>query len=772
MSKLHLLCTAAVSAVLLTSAPAAGQETADAGAAVDNDIIVTAQRREQTLAEVPQSIAVVGGESLERQQSASFLDFAQLVPGFTVTQTNPGESRLILRGVNTGSVGSTVAVYVDDVPFGASGSLSNGGVLAGDFDTFDVARVEVLRGPQGTLYGSNALGGVLKYITASPEIGEFSARGQAGIEDTKGGGTGYLANGVVNVPLGPTLAFRASGFYRDNPGYVDSVGLNLRGVDDNKSYGGRASLLFQPTETLSVRLFALAQNIRVDSPSSFAADPRSLRPVNPLTGGLSGGQRLRYQRTRERNDLDYRLYSGTVDWDLGFAGLTSVTSYAKQDQVQLSDLTANALRATTNAIYAPTAPNSVGLAGDVTIGVEKFTQELRLASPDSDRFEWLIGAYYTKEDTALSQRFFPFTLATGAPIPPAGSFGPLTFQQFITAQINADYEEIAAFGSFTLHLGDRFEITAGGRYSHNEQSSSQQVVQLGQGAPQLGESSENVFTWSVAPRLELSDQTSVYVRVAKGYRPGGPNFVPAGAPANFPTEFDADTIVSYEAGIRSTTVDGSFSIDASVFQLDWDDVQVLSTVQTAAGPVGVNGNGRRARSRGFEGTATLRPVRGLSFVAGVAYTDAKLLDDTVSRNGGLNLSGGLAGDRLPYTPQFSGSLSADYEWGMGNDVKAYAGASLRLLGDQTAGFNAAYRATFGDVIRIDSYSVVDLRAGVEFGNLSLSVYARNLTNSYGVVSAGDFPVTVAPGIGGSGAQLLNAATIRPRTLGATVGFRF
>lgn len=776
MSKPRLLCTAALAALTLSSMPAwaadAAADAAEQANAAPEEIIVTAQRREQTLAEVPQSISVVGGEALERQQAASFLDYASLIPGFTVTQTNPGESRLILRGVNTGSVGSTVAVYVDDVPFGSSGSLSNGGVLAGDFDTFDIARIEVLRGPQGTLYGSNALGGVLKYVTALPNTERLEARAQAGLEDTKGGGTGYLANAMVNLPVSDMLAVRGSGFYRSNKGVVDAIGRNERGADDNKSYGGRISVLFTPTDNLSVKLFALAQNIEVDSPSSFLADPLSLAPVNPITGLRTGGRRQRYERIVERNTVDYRMYSGTIDWDFGFASLTSVTSYAEQDQRQVSDLSTTATRNLAGSIYAPTAPNTVGIALQNDIKLEKFTQELRLASPDSDTFEWLVGAYYTKEETSLDQRIFPFNINTQALIPPAGTFGPFTFQQLVTAGITADYEEIAAFGSATLHLGDRFDITAGGRYSHNKQSSLQQLVQLGNGAPQAGKSSQGVFTWSIAPRFEFNDLTSVYARAAKGYRPGGPNLVPPGAPANFPTEFDADTIVSYEVGVRTQTGDGSFALDAAAFWLDWDDILILSTVQTAAGPVGVNGNGRRARSKGVEATITMRPIRGLSIVANGAYTKAKLRDDTISRSGGLNLTGGLAGDQLPYTPKWSSNVSADYEWSLSDAATAYVGASVRVLGDQTAGFNAAYRTAFGRRVQIDGYEVVDLRAGVEFGNFNVSVYARNLFDSYGVVSADGYPIAVPAAIGGQGIPLTNATTIRPRTIGATVGVRF
>ncbi len=770
MKKSELLSTIAIAIAGIATTPSQAQETS-APAVSANEIVVTAQRRTQTLAEVPQSISVVSGEALERQQAASFLDFVALVPGLSITQTNPGESRLILRGVNTGSVSSAVAVYVDDVPFGSSGSLSNGGVLAGDFDTFDIARIEVLRGPQGTLYGSNALGGVLKYVTAAPSTERLEGRALGGIEDTADAGVGYLGNAMINVPLGDKVAVRASGFYRQNAGVVDAVGLNLSGVDKNKSYGGRVSVLLKPTETLSIRLSALLQNIEVGSPSSFTADPFTLQPVNPITGGSTDGQRQRYQRFPELNEVDYRLYSGTLDWDLGFATLTSVTSYATQKQRQVSDISTNAARGTAQAIYGPGAAATVGLAFQNDIKLEKFTQEVRLASSDSETFEWLIGAYYTREKSGLLQRFLPFNFATQVLIPPAGTFGPFTFNEFVIANIDANYEEIAGFGSATLHLGDRFDITAGGRYSHNNQDSLQAVIQLGNGTPQAGESSQGVFTWSVAPRFELSDNTSVYARVAKGFRPGGPNFVPAGAPANFPTQFNADTIISYEAGVRSQTADGKFSIDAAAFYLDWDDILILSTVQTAAGPVGVNGNGRRARSQGFEATATMRPISGLSVVVNGAFTDAKLRDDTVS-GGGLNLTGGLAGDQLPYSPKWSGSAAADYEWSVGGNAMAYVGATVRMMGDQTAGFNAAYRTAFGRRVNIDGYTVVDMRAGVNIGNVSLAVYARNLTNSYGVVSAEGYPVAVPAALGGTNLPLVSASTIRPRTLGATVGFRF
>ena len=182
------------------------------------EIVVTAQKREERILDIPQSVTVLSGDNLERQNATNFQDYVNQVPGLSLEQDEPGVGRLVLRGVNTGGVASTVAVYIDETPFGSSSGLANGAILAGDFDTFDIARVEVLRGPQGTLYGASSLGGVLKFVTNTPQLNRLSARARAGLEFVDDGGTGYNANGVVNVPLGDIAALRATGFYRKRGG--------------------------------------------------------------------------------------------------------------------------------------------------------------------------------------------------------------------------------------------------------------------------------------------------------------------------------------------------------------------------------------------------------------------------------------------------------------------------------------------------------------------------------------------------------------------------
>jgi len=753
-----------------TDAPVvASQPQASSAANFDDDIIVTAQKRSQNLIDVPQSITVVSSEVLEQRHATTLLDYASLVPGFSIQQQNAGESRIILRGINTGGASPTVSVYIDDTPFGSSTSQTNAAHLAGDIDPFDVERIEVLRGPQGTLYGANSLGGLLKYVTTPPKFDRFSLRAQAGVETVDGGGTGWSGNGVINVPLSDTLAFRASGFYRRTPGYIDSVGIPAHNTNYSDSYGGRASLLFKPSDRFSIRLTAIAQNIRAHGRDTIDVDPATLSPItaDPFTGATGTGL-LRYQTLPERNNVDYRLYSGTIEYDFGPVALTSVTSYATLRQHEDIDVTPQL--GDISPFYGATTP--FGTDEPSNISQKKFAQEIRLTSAKSDKFEWLIGGYYTREPGRIFQLYRPFDPATGALLPEAGTIpqdllgpgvpaAPFPFDHFLTASLDSTYKEYAGFVSATWHVTSAFDITGGIRYSRNEQRTSQSlgggfVVVQGADGTLLGKSSEGVWTWSVSPRYEINKRVAIYARIAKGYRPGGPNVVPPGAPADYPAQFKADTLISYEAGVRAETQDRTFGIDASIYYLDWKNTQIVTTFQTSIGPVTADGNGEGAKSYGGEVTLTLRPVRGLVVLGSVAYNDTALK--------GNILVGGADGDQLPYAPRWNASFSADYDWSLGGKTNAFVGGSVAMVSDRPADFDAAYQATFGHRLILDGYATVDLRAGIEMKPVTLSIYAKNLTNSGGQTYAGPY--------GGRYAGLIDVARIRPRTIGLTAGVEF
>lgn len=725
-------------------------------------IVVTAQKRAQVLIDVPQSITVITGATLENQQATNFQDYLKLVPGLQLDQSNPGEGRLILRGLNTGGVASSVAVYLDETPFGSSSGLVNGGVLAGDFDTFDVNRVEVLRGPQGTLYGASSLGGLLKFVTNEPDTERLVARGRISLEDTKGGEMSYRGHAVVNVPLSDTIAVRASGTYRKEGGFIDSIGTSeidgfgnlqvsdvAKNINSAESYGGRASVLFQPSDVLKVRLSASLQNIRTKSPSFVESDPDTLESLH---GGLTQSR-----FAKPFGNLDYRVYNALIDYDLGFGTVTSSTSFSEQNQTRRQDLTFNLsglLEFFTGLLAGSPTESEIVLNQETNL--KKFSQEIRLASHESDRFEWLVGGYYTSEDGLIFQEFAGFDPGTENPTEFPAGFDPLA-----EVELDSDYKEIAGFANATVHLGERFHVDFGGRYSHNEQKASQDAAGILAGNVVIAtdlESSDNVFTYSVAPRFEINDRASVYARVAKGYRPGGPNVTPPNPPVGFQAAFEPDTTTSYEIGFKGQTADRRFSLDAAVYHIDWSDIQLLTSINN----FGLNINGGKAKVDGAELTATFRPVPGLNLSVNGAYIDARLADDLPPIVGQIPA---FDGDQLPWTPKFSFAVNGDYSWALSANAEAFAGFSVRHLSQQTADYDADYFAANGHHRKVDPYEVFDLRGGVDFGRFSVEAFSKNLFNSDGRTSTTG---TTANGAPVYPAGAIGTGVIRPRVIGISL----
>lgn len=717
-----------------------------------NAIIVTAEKRPQLLLDVPQSVTAVSGATLEAQHATNFQDYLKLVPGLQLNQDTEGEGRLIIRGVNTGGVASTVSVYMDETPFGSSSGLVNGAVLAADFDTFDLNRVEVLRGPQGTLYGASSLGGVLRFVTNAPSTAGFEARARVGIEDVSGGGIGPNADAMINVPLAPTVAFRASGNFRKDPGFIDSTGIGgsdrAKNINDDRVLGGRASLLFKPSDAASIRLTALAQNIDADEPSLIEADPVTLKPVHGL---------VESQFVPQFSNLHYRLFNATGTFDLGFANLVSSTSFSKQDQSLRNDLTV-----ALSAALAPLIGPNEFIEPQLT-NLKKFTEELRLSG--QTRFaDWLVGGFYTHENGLIQQDLVALQ---------PGTTTPLTLPSFLGStlghlELHSTYKELAGFANATVHVTDQFDLQFGGRYSHNSQSATQSSNGALVGPPTVftNNSSEHVFTYSVAPKFKINPNTTLYARVAKGFRPGGPNAIPPTAPATVPRTFHSDSVTSWEAGIKSQTSDHRFSIDADAFHITWKDIQLFDVV-VVTDPVtgrpiafGVNINGSGAKSDGAEFTATARPLPGLDLSVNGAYTNARLTADTPI------VVGGFKGDQLPFTPKLSLAGIADYHWQMGSGLRPHVGASIRRLSGQTGNFDAAFVAVHRHQRHIPAYTVVDFYAGVGFGRFDLEAYVKNVGNSHGITSIAGTQTPIFPD------GTIGTGIIRPRTFGLSLGFNY
>ncbi|MGE5564322.1 MAG: TonB-dependent receptor [Bacillota bacterium] len=463
----------------------------------------------------------------------------------------------------------------------------------------------------------------------------------------------------------------------------------------------------------------------------------TLRPLR----GLSQSQFV-----PQFSNLHYRVYNGTGTFDLGFATLTSSTSYATQKQSERTDFTF-ALSGLLESIGLP--PNEFIEPQDTNLA--KFTQELRLSS-QTRLLDWLVGTYYTHEKGLIRQDFVAVE---------PGTLTPLSLP-FVLGNANLDskYRELAGFADSTVHFAPKFDLEVGGRYSHNKQSAHQVsdgILAGGFNDFPVARSSESVFTYSVAPKYKPSEHASFYARVAKGFRPGGPNVLPPGAPPEVPKLYHSDSIVSYELGAKAESADRRFSIDAAAFHIDWKDIQLFAVVNG----FGVNTNGSSAKSDGFELTAGARPAPGLDLSLNAAYTNARLTGDTP------DVVGGRSGDQLPFTPKLSLGLNGDYHWQLMPGARAHAGASLRHVSGQTANYDPDFVAAHGRQRHVRPYNVVDLNAGVYFGHFNVEAYVKNLGNSHGVTSTtgttvfGPFPLYPDNAIG--------TGIIRPRTIGLTLG---
>lgn len=728
-------------------APGAGQDQAaqqqapghadSAEATKLGTVVVTANKRSERLQEVPMAVSALQGLQLERESAVNFSDYATRVPGLNVISNGQGWTQLVLRGITSGSGqgNATVGTYIDDAPYGSSTVYAAGGVLTPDIDPDDLQRIEVLRGPQGTLYGSNTLGGLVKFVTTPPDTSTASARIGAGYSSTSGGDSGFSGRAMVNLPLvKDTLGLRINAYHRDDPGYVDNSNTGKKDVNGATVDGTRAQLLWTPTDRFSLRLSALAQNLSSDGLANVGVDV-DRDTLKPLHGDL--------QQDRAAStglfELKYRMYDASLNADLGWARLISSSTYSTQALHSDVDYTAP---------YAPLLNPLFGLANggyalDNTITLGKFTQELRLQSPETQVLEWRAGVFYTREHSRNFQHMASFDATTGEPI---------ALPQLADILVGpAIFTEWAAYGDVTWHATPKLSVLVGARYTKDRTTYTQVGDGLLAGATNFtirGTDSPTTFLFN--PSYKFSDDMMAYLRVASGFRPGGPNVgVPPGLGA--PLTFGPDKLVSYELGFKSTMLDRRMTFDVAAFYIDWSQIQL--TVNS--GGFGFLGNGGKASSQGLEAAWQFAPARGLVLSANASWTDPKLSADTQE---GLY---GYKGDRLPYVPKWNASLGIDYDFPLASGWSGFVGGSYRYIGSRVSDF----RAVPGPRKEIPSYDGVDLRAGANYGNWTIKAYVKNLTNERGITAIS--AQTTDPD-----ANPFSAAYVPPRTVGVSASVDF
>lgn len=690
-----------------------------------DEVVVTAQKRRDLLRDTPLSVTVLTANALQQMGATQLRDLAGSVPGLGFTSPGAGEAQINLRGVTTGgNVSPTVGIYVDEVPYGSSTPFAGGAQLALDVGLFDMDRVEVLRGPQGTLYGASTMGGLVKYVPARPDHDAFSRFMRAGLGNTQHGGMNHELAATVNVPFGGgTAALRVGGYHVRDGGHVDDVQLGLSDVDTASILGGRAELSWAPLPELSVRVAVFAQDI--DRDGTTAAD-RDLASGAPIDGPL-----LKRGALAEPFAQEFRLVSGTVDYALGFADLISVSSFQRatvESRADASDLYVPLLASLVPGV------NAVGV--DKHIVTERLTQEIRL-SATGNRLDWLAGAFFTHE-----------TSDQGQDVPILDASGQLLPVNLATIELPSGYRETAAFATLTWHATERLDLTAGARQARNRLW--QEQLASGLTAQPLPErrTHESVTTFLAGLRYRFSERLMGYLRLANGYRPGGPNLVAndpvSGQPIADPS-FDSDSLISHELGVKFSSADRRFSLDAAIYQIDWDDLQVIAV----RNGVGVIDNASEARNRGAELQMNLRPMPRLSLAAAVGWMNAELSQDAPDL-------GASRGDALPNTPEFTVSVSGDHAFNV-SGREAWLGLAVRHAGRRVSSFegNAGQ-----PLYRLPAYTVLDLRGGIELGSWRLQANIRNVTNRRGQVSAGTGSTVV-----GAPARV---AMMQPRTYGVTL----
>ncbi len=718
-----LTVTGSVALALAAAAAGAQQQpTTNLG-----EVIVTAQKRAENVQDVPVSISVVDASRLAEGGSVQLTDYSAFVPGMQVDSFGtPGQVTVSLRGIGPLGSSATVGTYIDDGPIGSSGIYNSTNALSFELLPYDIERIEVLRGPQGTLYGASSIGGLLKYVTIAPALDEFEGKvGVEAVDVTDGSGNDFKYGARISVPLlNDSLGMSLSYARREIPAYIDNVQTGETDINEGTQEGARLAFLWRLSEGTSLSLSAMRQEIESDDNAMRMEDIDSV-PVGP---GLSTNLFL-----DEPYESEFDLYSATLNVQVGDLTLTSVTSYSEADILTTSDAT----RAFGEALG--------GFLSDVayTFGQKKLTQELRLVSPSSDRFEWLLGAFYTDEDNEVDQLVSLYDPGTGELVPGANPAA--------VVQLPNEYQEYAIFTNGTYKFSDAFHLSAGVRYARNDQEFRQ--ISFGLIVPTAdvpGESDEDVVTYSLSPEWHLDDDTMIYARVASGYRAGGPNvFLPG-----VPPMVDSDSMVNYEVGVKSALADDSVQLEVAAFYMDWEDIQL-----GVAFPNGTSGlaNAGSAESQGVEGSVTWLAGENLTVGVNGAYVDAKLTSDPPN--------GAQDGDRLPRTPEWSGSFFADYAFETGNNLGWRFGGVVRYVGDRISDPSSQPNS-----IPAASYATVDLNAGLTINDRwTVRAYARNVMDEDGDISR-FMSIGNSSLIGGP--QFISVVPVQPRTFGLGVEVAF
>jgi outer membrane receptor protein involved in Fe transport len=728
--KAKLLANSALVAVFLGGTLIATAAWADA-APDSNDVetvVVTARKTSEAIDKVPMTISAFTNKQIEDKQLNSISDLVERVPGMSTIDTGAGQNVLTLRGVSSGygQFYSTVGVYIDDIPIGSSNAYNEGGRMTGDLATVDLARVEVLQGPQGTLYGADSLGGLIKYVTNQPDPSGYSGKISLGGINSASGASGYNVNGVANLPITDNFAVRIDGFDRVDPGYNTDIlnGVTKKNFDRNEFSGGHVTALLQVTPDLQVTFSGFLQNIQSGGAPVTDLDGSTAKPLY--------GDYTQERMVAEPSSMSYRLGAMKVDWDLHWATLTSVTAYSVLKDHRTSDFTGYYGGPGGDGSLFGVPDADFAVPADIRSFTKKTNEEARLTSNPGGALDWQLGFYYDYEDGAFDYKSQGSDARTGGlVVAPAGAGYPTPYSSIISESLNpSTYRDLAGFGSATYHFTPAVSLTGGVRLSNNTQSfNGQSIHPLRDPAtdvPDTGSSKETSFTWLASPQWQIDENNLLYATVATGFRPGGPNGLPENTSIIVPPTFKSSSTTSYEAGYKAHFWDDRVYLAASAFHVDWKDIQIYEVVDN----IGVAYNGTGAAVDGFQLSGSAVLVPGLTLSGDYGYNDARLTADTSS------YVGGLKGDPLPSVPKNSGSASLDYTTQLGSDTTGSAGVTYRFLSSRWSDYSQAGRVV------IPGYGLTDINFSVDVDKTKFSLVVKNVFDTVAYTAMGYETVTL------------------------------
>jgi iron complex outermembrane receptor protein len=760
---------------LVAAADAVASQPApdDVGQTQVSEVVVTARKRgEERLQDIPTAITAFGAATLEKMGVKDFSDFAYQVPGLTFNDQGAGEKRYIVRGVFSAGQ-EQVAVYYDEVPApGIQSSTGDSGSQTPDLKLVDMERIEVLKGPQGTTFGANSQTGVVRFIAKKPDLKEASGTADINGEYLQHGTPGAGASGVFNLPLiEDKLGVRLTAYYDHTGGYIDNVRLGTTDINWSTTTGGRALIRFQPTDATTLDAMLWLQNRDIGGANNYYPyDSFHVRGTGPSDNGFNDHiPTFAYFNTGTFNTADYvqtplpdkqQIYSLTLTQDVSFATLTATGSLYKRNFGFFRDNTwavislglgPAAIQGTTQCFKSPASPNGAtcirgDLFPELTNQTQDITQksgEIRLNSKGDGPLGWLAGFFYRDRDSNFQSVSPVVDADTGLPFPvtaPSPGYSPLPgagingCQPCALARYNErTINEHAEFGELTYKFFSRFEAMVGLReFSASQTDTGFYLFQFPTFGNTLPAPAYGHFTESkLIKKFQLSyrpvDDVTIFALASQGFRLGGTN---QSTFAAVPKGYDADSLWNYELGVKSSWLDRRLTINASAFDIEWDNIQVSGRDPT--GSFGFISNAGKARVTGLEFETFVHPARGFDVTAGFSYLPKReLTQDEVNS---VVVAPGKAGDKLPRIPGFTGDLSAQYTHSVQGlqNWAAWARVDYSYHGQSATDFRPTSTGTY----RIQhAYEITNFRFGGtnEATGLDLALYLNNVFDVQGDV---------------------------------------